>query len=97
MKVCHIVIDNIEKLSLLRGSKYVQSELGNSYRQVREYIHEGRMVLFSGTGCQIAGLYAYLGGKRYEDLLYTLDLVCHGVPSQGCFDSYIGKLQKNSP
>lgn len=94
MKVCHIVIDNIEKLSLLRGSKYVQSELGNSYRQVREYIHEGRMVLFSGTGCQIAGLYAYLGGKRYEDLLYTLDLVCHGVPSQGCFDSYIGKLQK---
>lgn len=94
LNVYHVAVDTVEKLSLLRGSKYVQSNLGNSYKQAREYILKGKKVLFSGTGCQIAGLYAYLGGKRYNGLLYTLDLVCHGVPSQGCFDRYIEKIQK---
>lgn len=93
-KVSHIAIERVEELYLLRGSKYVQSDLGNSYMKVKDFITNGRMVLFSGTGCQVAGLYAYLGGKRYEGLLYTLDLVCHGTPSQGMFDSYLEKLQK---
>lgn len=93
-KVKHIEIDNINDLSLLRGSKYVQSEVGDSYKKVKEYINNGRKVLFTGTGCQVAGLYAFLGGKRYDGLLYTLDLVCHGTPSQGAFDVYIKKLQK---
>ena len=86
-KVSHIAIERVEELYLLRGSKYVQSDLGNSYMKVKDFITNGRMVLFSGTGCQVAGLYAYLGGKRYEGLLYTLDLVCHGTPSQGMFDN----------
>ena len=93
-KVSHVEIDNLDDLSLLRGSKYVQSEVGDSYKKVKEYITKGRKVLFTGTGCQIAGLYAYLGGKRYDGQLYTLDLVCHGTPSQGAFDAYIKKLQK---
>lgn len=93
-KVLHVSIEKVEELCLLRGSKYVQSNVGDSYKKVRTYINNGRKVLFTGTGCQVAGLYAYLGGKRYEGLLYTLDLVCHGTPSQGAFDSYLKKLQK---
>lgn len=93
-KVKHIAIQTFEGLSKLRGSKYVQSEIGDSYKQVKIYLSQQRKVLFVGTPCQVAGLYAYLNGKRYENLLITLDLVCHGVPSQGAFDAYIGKLKK---
>lgn len=92
--VHHIIIDTIEQLNLLRGSKYVQSDLKNTYKDVKKILLGGRKVLFTGTGCQVAGLYAFLGGKRYEGLLFTLDLVCHGAPSQGVFDSYLSKLQK---
>lgn len=92
--VHHIIIDSIEQLNLLRGSKYVQSDLKNTYKDVKKILLGGRKVLFSGTGCQVAGLYAFLGGKRYDGLLFTLDLVCHGAPSQGVFDSYLLKLQK---
>lgn len=92
--VHHIMVDSIDQLSLLRGSKYVQSDLKNTYKEVKLKLINRQKVLFTGTGCQVAGLYAYLGGKRYEGLLYTLDLVCHGAPSQGAFDSYIKKLQK---
>lgn len=92
--VHHIIIDSIEQLNLLRGSKYVQSDLKNTYKDVKKILLGGRKVLFTGTGCQVAGLYAFLGGKRYAGLLFTLDLVCHGAPSQGVFDSYLSKLQK---
>ena len=92
--VSHIIVDSVEKLNLLRGSKYVQSDLNDVFKEVKKHLLSGQKVLFSGTGCQVAGLYAFLGGKRYEGQLYTLDLICHGVPSQGAFDSYIKKLQK---
>lgn len=95
--VKHIGVESTEELSKLRGSKYVQSIIGDTYKKIRNHLRTNRKVLFVGTGCQVAGLYAYLGGKRYEGLLYTLDLVCHGTPSQGMFDSYLKKLQKNSP
>lgn len=93
-KVKHIFIESVQDLYKLRGSKYIQSNIGNSYKEVRQFLRNQRKVLFSGTPCQIAGLYNFLGKKRYEGLLITLDLVCHGVPSQGCFDSYITKLQE---
>lgn len=48
-------------------------------------------MLFTGTPCQVAGLYAYLAGKRHEGQLITIDLVCHGIPSQGAFDAYLKK------
>ena len=92
LTVKHIAIDTMEGLCKLRGSKYVQSAIGNSYRQVKTFLSEGRKILFSGTGCQVAGLYAYLNGKRYDGQLYTLDLVCHGVPSYGAFRCYLDKL-----
>lgn len=92
--VRHIGIEKEKDLELLRGSKYVQSDVRDCYRQVREALKQGRKVLFSGTGCQVAGLYAFLRGKRHEGQLVTLDLVCHGVPSQAAFSSYLEKLKE---
>lgn len=79
-KILHIRIDSIEDIALLKGSKYVQSETGLIYRQVKRDIEASRLVLFIGTPCQIAGLKSYL--RVNPDYLYTLDLVCHGVPNQ---------------
>src|SRR5699024_2608878 len=61
-------VENIEEISKLKGSKYVQSQVGNTYRQVEKYLKEGRWVLFSGTPCQIAGLYRVLK-KEYTHLI----------------------------
>lgn len=86
-KVIHIGVDNIEYLDRLRGSKYVQSEIGNTYIQAKEYLDAGRIVLFTGTPCQIAGLYNFLS-HDYENL-YTQDIICHGVPSPLVWEKYI--------
>lgn len=88
LKVIHKRITDMSALSEIRGSKYVQSEIGNTLKQVKTDINEGRLVLFTGTPCQIDALYRYLG-DRYEDELYTVDLVCHGVPSPLVYDEYL--------
>ena len=77
--VAHIEVDNDENRYKLQSSKYVQSDLKNTYSLVRKNLAEGKSVLYTGTPCQISGLYAYLGGDKEN--LYTLDLICHGVPS----------------
>lgn len=79
-------IEKPENLYKLQGSKYVQSNTGTAYERVREYLQRDKIVLFSGTPCQVAGLYAYLG-KEHNNL-YTVEVVCHGVPSQELFDRY---------
>lgn len=66
-------------LSPLRGSKYLQAKVRDSFKRVKEDLLAGRKVLFSGTGCQINGLRMFLG-KDYETL-YCVDVICHGVPS----------------
>ena len=83
----HRVATNMDELSPLRGSKYVQSNIGTTYRQAKEYLEQGRAVLYTGCPCQIAGLYGYLG-KDY-DKLYTADLVCHGVPSASLLERFV--------
>ena len=93
-KVIHIGVDNIDDLSKIRGSKYVQSEIGNAYIQVKSHLEFGRMVLFTGTPCQIAGLYSYLG-KNYDNL-YTQDIICHGVPSPMVWKKYIELREKKA-
>lgn len=82
----HTYVEQEEDLCKLQGSKYVQSVIGNSYKEAEEFLRQGRLVLFSGTPCQIAGLYGYLH-KDYENLL-TIDLICHGVPSPRVFEDY---------
>ena len=83
----HIRVENVEELGALMGSKYVQSDIGTMLGQVRADLRNGRQVLFSGTPCQVAGLYAFLGGN-HENLL-TVDVLCHGVPSPGVFQRYL--------
>lgn len=94
-EVRHIGVESTGELNKLRGSKYVQSIIGDTYKDIRNHLRSNRKVLFVGTGCQVGGLYSFLNGKRYEGLLYTLDLVCHGTPSYGVFKSYLSKLEKN--
>ncbi len=91
-KAEHIVITDEKELSKLKGSKYIHSNTIKSYVQTRELLGNGISVLYSGTPCQIAGLYSYLG-KRYSNL-YTIDIVCHGVPSEKMFNDYISLIER---
>lgn len=91
--VRHIMIDRLEDIHLLQGSKYLQSQIGNTFKQCVEMIDEGRNVLFTGTPCQIDGLYALLGNRRVENLL-TMDLLCHGVPSYKTIRSYLDSVEQ---
>lgn len=75
----HTCIESIEELYKFRGSKYVQSIIGDTYKKAKEFLKHGKYVLFTGTPCQIEGLLKYLG-KDYDNL-YTQDIICHGVPS----------------
>ncbi len=89
--VRHTCARTEEELEPMRGSKYVQSEIGQSFRQVKQLLDQGTPVLFSGVPCQIDGLLQYLGGDR-EGLL-TCDLVCHGVPSPAVFRACMDRLE----
>lgn len=90
--VRHTSAYSIEEASKFRKSKYVQSDINNSYVEAKKALEDGKKVLFTGTGCQIAGLRGFLQ-KDYDNLL-TVDLVCHGVPSQKLFNKYICSLEK---
>lgn len=91
-KIFHKRIDNKEELGKLKGSKYVHSHTELAYRQVKEDLLAQRIVLYIGLPCQIAGLKNYL--KRDYDKLYTVDMICHGIPSQGFFFEYLEKQCK---
>lgn len=92
MQVKHIRTSNKEEFAVLRSSKYLQSDTGNTYQMVEQDLKEGKTVLYSGTPCQIDGLRHFLG-KPYERL-YTVDIVCHGVGSQAYFDKYLDFARK---
>ena len=78
--VRHVRIDRPEEVERIRGAKYVQSDVEGIFPSVRRDLQQGLKVLFTGTPCQVGGLKGYLQ-QEYDNLL-TLDLVCHGVPSQ---------------
>lgn len=91
--VHHIGVETKDELGKLRGSKYVQSNLGHVFADVKEKLENGKVVLFSGVICQIAGLKAYLK-KDYPNLL-TIDVLCHGVPSPKLWQKYLDELEKS--
>lgn len=91
--VHHIIIDNVNQIYKLQGSKYTQSNIDNTYTEVKKVLLQGKKVLYSGTPCQIAGLYGYLG--KHDDNLMTIDIVCHGVPNNRMFQDYIKQLEAN--
>lgn len=76
-----------DKLNEFRGSKYVQADMGNSYKKCKEFLEANRQVLFTGTPCQIAGLKSFLM-RDYENLL-CIDFVCHGIPSKKLLNKYV--------
>ena len=93
-EVRHIRIENLNEIDKLKGSKYVQSYMGLTYKNVVSDLKAQRCVLFIGTPCQVAGLKAYLRGKVYSNL-FTIDFVCHGVPSQQLLNDAINVKLKN--
>lgn len=88
----HICVDKLENLTQLKGSKYVQSNAYYIYKEIKKKLDKGRIVLFSGTPCQVSGLKGYLQ-KKYETL-FTIDIVCHGVPSVQLFHDYLNLIEK---
>lgn len=92
MRVVHVKVETWEELQPLLSSKYVQSDTGKTFAEVRRLLNEGRLILYSGTGCQIAALRSFLG-KDYDNLM-LLDLICHGVPSPLLFSRYLEFLRK---
>ena len=89
----HQAVERIEELAIFRNSKYVQSQIRDSFSKALDYLKQGRIGLFSGTPWQIEGLRSFLKGKEYVNV-YLVDFVCRGVPSPGVFDKYIQAQQK---
>lgn len=86
-EVKHDYTETLEGLAVFRGSKYVQSRIGNTYQKAESFLKSGKKVLFSGTPCQIAGLKRFLR-KDYDNLI-TVDFICHGVPSPKIWRHYL--------
>lgn len=91
MQLSHIGIDRKEDLFKLRGSKYLQSNIKDVFIQIRNNLKEGRLVYFTGTGCQVAGLKCFLR-KDFDNLICS-DILCHGTPNQQVFDEVIKSLE----
>lgn len=85
----HKVITSVDELHFLQGSKYAQSDTTGVFREVLNYLKQDKIVLFSGLGCQVAGLLNFLPKNRQYDNLYTLDLICGGVPSRSLITKYL--------
>jgi NAD-dependent dihydropyrimidine dehydrogenase PreA subunit len=85
--VAHSYVESIEDLNLFRNSKYVQSDLGDTFSKVKYFLRDGRWVCFSGTPCQVEGLCSFLG-KKYDNLI-LVDVVCHAVPSPAVWRKYL--------
>lgn len=86
MQLCHIGVETEKELERLRGSKYVHSYIGNVFQDIKVHLKNNRLVYFTGTPCQVAGLKLFLR-KSYDNLI-TSDLICHGTPSQKIFDVF---------
>lgn len=92
--VSHKRADSIAGCEAFRGSKYVQSEMGDTFTMVRKDLEAGREVLFSGTPCQVAGLVSYMP-ERLQERLMTVDFICHGVPSPYVWKDYLAYMGRS--
>lgn len=86
-RVNHVIIHSVDELDKIRRSKYLQSSTEDTFKKTKEILEQGNYVLYSGCPCQIAGLLSFLG-KNYDNL-YTVDVLCHGVPSPGLFQEHL--------
>jgi len=86
LKATHVRAATIDQIEPMRGSKYVQSDLKNTYAEALQDLYNGKKVLFTGTPCQIQGLKSFLH-KPYDNLI-TVGLICHGAPAPQMFEHY---------
>lgn len=93
-RVLHRRTETIEGRNRMRVSKYVQSNMGNIFEQIRKDLMDKRTVLFTGTPCQAAGLRAYMGDSPLTENLYVCDLICHSIPSPLIWEDYKKLLEK---
>lgn len=91
-ELSHILVSDVDGIKQLQGSKYVRSKLKSIFVSIKTMLNEGKVVLFSGTPCQVSALRAYLS-KEYENL-FLVDLICHGTPDQHIFKEYLKKYTK---
>lgn len=94
-RVIHKRASTKEERNEFRGSKYVQSDMNSVFRQVKQDLEKGLIVLFSGTPCQTSGLNAYIG-KKLRKNLFLMDIVCHGVPAPYIWKDYLNYLEKKN-
>ncbi len=87
----HIVTNSIHDLEKIQGSKYVQSSMKDVYSEIEKKVKD--VLLFIGTPCQVAAIKQYFKVKKIQTKLYTVDILCHGVPSQQFFNKYINELK----
>ncbi|SKB95454.1 Coenzyme F420-reducing hydrogenase, beta subunit [Lachnospiraceae bacterium] len=97
LKVQYLRVTDVQELEKLKGSKYVQADLGNTYTEIEKDLKAGRTVLFSGTPCGVDGLLSYLDSKKIDqNKLLTCDLICHGVPSPLVYRKYLDYIRKTN-
>ena len=87
-------INKIEDIKLLHGAKYVQADLKNVYEQIKNDLDNDIEVLFSGTPCYVAAIKSFFSNHKNVDNLYTVGIICHGVPSPLVYTEYIKYLEK---
>ena len=91
--VFHKRASTINECALFRKSKYLQSDTKETYKEALSDLKVGKVVLYSGTPCQIAGLYSFIGNKQFDNLI-TCEVICHGVPSLKAFNKWLDDLSK---
>ena len=96
INIFHTRADCVEKLESLQGSKYVQSRMLNIYKEIKDDVKNNRMVLFSGTPCQVAAVKKFFERDVKKENIYYIDIICHGVPSQKIFQEYIRLKEKKN-
>lgn len=94
--VRHQLIETVQEIESLQGSKYLQSNTSGIYKKSLSLLKEGHTLLFSGTPCQVNALLKFVHKKKYKGKLYTCDLVCHGVPSYSLFIKYLNLYEKKT-
>ena len=95
LKLKHVEIQTIDELLPILKSKYLQSDLTNTFRKIKKYIKDGRKVLFCGTPCQCNALHNYMGKKENNNLI-MIDFICHGVSSQKIFDASLSSWENKN-
>ena len=91
--VVHTHAETLDDCKVFMGSKYVPSVIGDAYERTKQFLTDDRTVLFTGTPCQIAGLYAYLGSMRDHEKLLTQDIVCHSVPAPVQWEAFLNAIR----